>query len=113
VDVLTCEIDTDTFTVAGLYPVKVQFSELTGDSRLSVVGTNPDGSCIIGCYDGNILENDLFYSDEQLGGAPAPVIGGGWPGIAFAALLGSGAVIRRRFRAAAGPNLIGNASLKE
>ena len=86
----------DTFTTAGLYPIDVQFFEFGGGSRLSVVGTDPNGSCIIGCYDGNILENDLFYSDQQLMGAPAPVIGGGWPAVAFVALLGIGALVRRR-----------------
>lgn len=88
----------DTFTAAGLYPVDVQFFEFNGGSRLSIVGTDSSGSCIFGCYDpnGDILENDLFYSDQQLMGAPAPMIGGGWPGFAFAALLGAGALVRRR-----------------
>jgi PA14 domain-containing protein len=88
----------DTFTVAGLYPINVQFFEITGGSRLSLVGADPSGACIIGCYDpdGDILENDLFYSDAQLMGAPAPTIGGGWPGFAAAALIGAGALVRRR-----------------
>jgi hypothetical protein len=86
----------DTFTAAGLYPIDVQFTEINGGSRLSITGTDPSGSCILGCYDGNLLENDLFYSDEQLAGAPAPVIGGGWPGFAFAALFGAGALAGRR-----------------
>jgi hypothetical protein len=35
-------------------------------------------------------------SDERLMGAPAPAIGGGWSGFAFAALVGAGALARRR-----------------
>jgi hypothetical protein len=90
------QITSDTFTAAGLYPIDVQFFEINGNSRLSITGTDPNGSCILGCYDGNLLENDLFYSDEQLAGAPAPIVGGGWYGFAFAALLGAGALVRRR-----------------
>ncbi len=84
-----------TFTKAGLYPIDVQFFEMTGGSRLSLVATDPSGSCILGCYDGSILQNDLFYSDQELQGAPAPTIGGGWPGI-VAALLGAGVMAHRR-----------------
>ena len=86
----------DTFTAAGLYPIDVQFLEFNGGSRLSITGTDPNGSCILGCYNGNLLANDLFYSDEQLAGAPAPTIGGGWPGFTCAVLLGAGALVRRR-----------------
>ena len=87
----------DTFTTAGLYPIDLQFFEIGGASRLSLTATDPNGSCILGCYDGSILPNDLFYSDQELQGAPAPTIGGGWPGM-LVAILAGGTLIRRRTR---------------
>ncbi len=88
----------EVFSTAGLYAIAVQFLEFSGGSRLSFVGTDPNGNCYFGCYnaDNVLLPNSLFYSQGQLDGAPAPVIGGGWISAAFAALLGAGVVVRRR-----------------
>jgi hypothetical protein len=65
---------------------------------MSLSVTDPNGNCIIGCYDSNnnLEPNDLFYSDTDLSGAPAPVIGSGWPAVLVAGLMGA-AAIRRRF----------------
>jgi hypothetical protein len=88
----------DTFTQAGLYKISADFIEFSGGSRLSFVAGDPNGNCIIGCYDaGNNLDpNDLFYSDADLSGAPAPVIGGGWMAVAVAGLMGIETARRRR-----------------
>ena len=90
----------DVFSKAGLYAMTTQFLEITGDSRLSFVMTDPNGNCIIGCYnsDGTLEQNDLFYSDADLQGAPAPVIGGGWAAVVAGGLMGI-AAMRRRLRA--------------
>lgn len=86
----------DTFTQAGLYKMSADFFEFGGGSRLSLVADDPNGNCIIGCYnvDNNLDPNDLFYSDTDLQGAPAPTVGGGWAAIAVAGLIGFG--MRRR-----------------
>ena len=65
---------------------------------MAFTATDPNGNCIIGCYDANntLQPNDLFYSDTDLQGAPAPVIGGGWAAIAVTGLMWLGAVLRRR-----------------
>jgi hypothetical protein len=86
----------ETFSTPGLYQIAVQFFEFTGGSRLSVVLDDSNGDCILGCYvQGQIQPNDLFYSNTDLeNGAPAPVIGGGWPSLAFLALIGAGAALR-------------------
>jgi hypothetical protein len=88
----------DTFTAPGLYRISVQFMEGGGGSILSLTGSDPGGNCILGCYDGNgnLEANDLFYSDEDLSGAPAPVIGGGLPAMVLAGLVGIAGVRRRR-----------------
>jgi len=88
----------DTFTQAGLYRMSAQFLEFSGGSRLSLVVDDPSGTCIVGCYDtnNNLDPNDLFYSDADLAGAPAPVIGGGWMAIAAAGLMGVEMMRRRR-----------------
>jgi len=88
----------DTFTQPGLYAISVQFIENGGGSVLSLTGLDPNNNCILGCYDANnnLAQNDLFYSDADLSGAPAPVIGGGWAAIA---LLGLAALRRRRLPA--------------
>ena len=88
----------DTFTQAGLYKMSVDFLEFGGGSRLSFVADDPNGNCIIGCYnvDNNLNPNDLFYSDADLSGAPAPAIGGGWAAIAVAGLMGTEMMRRRR-----------------
>jgi hypothetical protein len=97
-----CGVDTiqDTFTAAGLYRISMLFQESGGGSYMSFTGTDPNGQCILGCYDGNnnLEANDLFYSDTDLQGAPAPVIGGGWPAVVAAGLMGV-AAMRRRLRA--------------
>jgi hypothetical protein len=87
----------DTFTQAGLYKISVDFLEINGASRLSFVADDPNGNCIIGCYnvDNNLNPNDLFYSDADLSGAPAPTIGGGWAAITVAGLMGI-EMMRRR-----------------
>jgi hypothetical protein len=91
----------DFFSAAGLYAISVQFLEFGGGSRLSFVGTDPNGNCIFGCYDGStILPNDLFYSAAQLNGAPAPSVGTGWAGLTIAALFAAGAKFRRRLQRA-------------
>jgi hypothetical protein len=86
----------DTFTTAGLYPISLQFMEGGGGSYMDLTATDPNNNCILGCYgpNGALEENDLFYSDEQPG-APAPVIGGGWPAVVVAGLMAV-AVSRRR-----------------
>jgi hypothetical protein len=83
----------DTFTAPGLYRISMLFQEFGGGSYMDFTATNPNGQCILGCYDGtgNLESNDLFYSDTDLQGAPAPVIGGGWPAVVVAGLLGLGA----------------------
>lgn len=88
----------DTFTQAGLYKMSADFLEFGGGSRLSFVADDPNGNCVIGCYnvDNNLNPNDLFYSDADLSGAPAPAIGGGWGAIAVAGLMGL--EVRRRRR---------------
>ena len=88
----------DTFTTPGLYRISVQFMEGGGGSVLSLTGSDPGGNCILGCYDvnGNLLQNDLFYSDTDLSGAPAPVIGGGLPAMVLAGLMGVAGLQRRR-----------------
>lgn len=74
------------------------FQEGGGGSYMGFTGTDPNGNCIIGCYDtnNNLQPNDLFYSDTDLSGAPAPTIGGGWSWGLIAALAGFEAMRRRR-----------------
>ena len=76
-----CGTDTfqDQFTTPGLYRISMLFQESGGGSYMAFTGTDPNGNCILGCYDANnnLEPNDLFYSDTDLSGAPAPVIGGG------------------------------------
>jgi hypothetical protein len=88
----------DTFSQAGLYAMTVQFLEFGGNSRLSVQATDPNGNCILGCYDANnaLVANDLYYSDAELQGAPAPVIGGGWAAMALVGTMGVEMMRRRR-----------------
>ena len=63
----------DQFTAAGLYRISTLFQESGGGSDMSLSVTDPNGNCIIGCYDpnNNLEPNDLFYSDTDLQGAPA------------------------------------------
>jgi hypothetical protein len=88
----------DSFSATGLYPISVQFMEGGGGSVLSLTGLDPNNNCILGCYDGNdnLEANNLFYSDTDLQGAPAPVIGGGWPAVVVAGLVGVVAMRRRK-----------------
>jgi hypothetical protein len=96
----TNEAFTDTFTQAGLYRISTLFQEFQGGSYMSLSVLDPNNNCIIGCYDpnDNLEANNLFYSDTDLEGAPAPVIGGGWAAVAAAGLMGL-EVMRRRRRA--------------
>jgi len=94
-----CGTDTfqDQFTAPGLYRISMLFQESGGGSEMAFTATDPSGNCIIGCYaDGVLQPNDLFYSDTDLEGAPAPVIGGGWAAITVAGLMGIGMTWRRR-----------------
>jgi hypothetical protein len=97
-----CGVDTfqDTFTAPGLYRISMLFQEVGGGSYMAFTATDPNGQCILGCYDvnNNLVANDLFYSDTDLQGAPAPVIGVGWPAVVAAGLMGV-AAMRRRLRA--------------
>jgi hypothetical protein len=88
----------DSFSTPGLYRMSVQFMEGGGGSVLDLTATDPNNNCILGCYDANnnLAQNDLFYSDTDLAGAPAPVIGGGWPAVVVAGLIGVGAMRRLR-----------------
>ena len=88
----------DTFTAPGLYRISIDFVELTTSSRFNLLGTDPSGNCILGCYDssGDLVANDLFYSDTDLEGAPAPVIGSGWAAMAVTGLMGIEMTRRRR-----------------
>jgi hypothetical protein len=90
----------DTFTARGLYRFSADFMELGGGSRLALSATDPNGNCVLGCLDenNNLEPNDLFYSDADLEGAPAPVIGGGRAALVVAGLMGI-EMIRRRRRA--------------
>ncbi len=83
------------FTAAGLYAIAVTYFQNGGGAGLDLTATDSNGNCFFGCpADGGAQPNALFYSNSQ--GAPAPVIGGGWPSLAACALLGTGALIRRR-----------------
>jgi len=75
------------------------FQEGGGGSYMAFTGTDPNGNCVIGCYDANnnLEPNNLFYSDADLSGAPAPVIGGGWAAVVIAGLM-SVEIARRRRR---------------
>jgi hypothetical protein len=85
------------FTATGLYQIAVNFFEHGGGSLLSLTDSDSNTqTCLFGCYDGSLLANDLFYSQGQLQGAPAPTIGSGPSGLAVLSLLGLGAVYRRR-----------------
>jgi hypothetical protein len=94
-----------TFTAAGLYQIAVNFYEDGGFSNLSLTATSDGngGACFLGCSDGNgvLQANNLFYSQGQLEGAPAPTIGSGMSSLALLGLLGVGAVSRRHRRAKA------------
>ncbi len=99
-----------TFATAGLYALAVNFTEDGGGSILRLIVTDDStGACILGCTSGvqnngfnGVLPNNLFYSDAQLQGAPAPAIGSGLFSIAILALLAVGALARhRRLRTAA------------
>lgn len=89
----------DTFTTPGLYRISMLFQEGGGGSYMAFTGTDPNGNCVIGCYDANnnLEPNNLFYSDADLSGAPAPVIGGGWAALVIAGLM-SVEIARRRRR---------------
>jgi len=92
------------FTATGLYQLSVNFFEHGGGSLLNLTASNSTTeSCLFGCYngDGVLQPNDLFYSDSQLQGAPAPTIGGGMSSFALLGLLGVGAVARRNRQAKA------------
>jgi hypothetical protein len=87
----------DEFTTPGLYRISTVFQEFGGGSYMAFTATDPNGNCIIGCYDvnNNLEPNDLFYSDTDLAAAPAPVTGGGWAAIAAAGLIGLAAALER------------------
>ncbi len=87
-----------TFSAAGLYPILVDYFQNCCGAGLDLTATDVNGSCILGCpaEGGGSQPNDLFYSAGQLEGAPAPQVGSGWPSLAFFAILGAGALARRR-----------------
>lgn len=95
-----CGVNTvqDTFTTPGLYRISMLFQEGGGGSYMDFTASDPNGQCIIGCYDANnnLEANNLFYSGTDLQGAPAPVIGGGWAAVGAAGMMGVGAIRRRR-----------------
>lgn len=95
-----CGVNTvqDTFTAPGLYRISMLFQEGGGGSYMDFTATDPNGQCILGCYDvnNNLEANDLFYSDTDLQGAPAPVIGGGWAAVVAAGMMGVGGMRRQR-----------------
>jgi hypothetical protein len=86
-----------TFSAAGLYAIAVAFNEGGGGSQLDFTVADSNENCLIGCSngDGGYTNSGLFYSDAQLQGAPAPMIGGGWASLSLLALLGAGSLVRR------------------
>ena len=87
--------ETASFSSAGLYPLLFQFLEYGGQSGLDLTATGPSGTCFLGCYSGGVLQpNNLFYSDAQLQGAPAPLTGAGWPSL----MVGLGVLAAVEFR---------------